>query len=63
LERFEVMDPSGNPANPAMADALQRKFTQLVTPVLGDNLAAEVRDAFAHLGEQRARRVVDTVAA
>jgi 2-methylcitrate dehydratase PrpD len=63
LERFEVMDPSGNPANPAMADALQRKFTQLVTPVLGDNRAAEVRDAFAHLGEQRARGVVDTVAA
>ena len=63
LERFEVMDPSGNPANPAMAAALQRKFSQLVTPMLGDNRAAEVRGAFAHLGEQRARNVVDTVAA
>ena len=63
LERFEVMDPSGNPVNPAMAAALQRKFSQLVTPMLGDNRAAEVRGAFAHLGEQRARNVVDTVAA
>jgi 2-methylcitrate dehydratase PrpD len=63
LERVEVMDPSGNPANPAMETALQQKFTKLVAPMLGNNRAAEVRDAFAHLGEQRARKVVDTVAA
>lgn len=63
LERVEVMDPSGNPANPAMEAALQRKFSQLVAPMLGNNRAADVRDAFAHLGEKPARSVVDTVAA
>ena len=63
LERVEVMDPSGNPANPAMPAALQQKFSQLVAPMIGGNRATEVRESFAHLGERRARRVVDTVAA
>ena len=63
LERGEVMDPSGTPANPAMPEALQKKFSQLVAPMIGGNRAAEVRGAFAHLGEVKARKVVETVAA
>jgi 2-methylcitrate dehydratase PrpD len=62
LQRVEVMNPSGNPENPEMAEKLRGKFSQLVAPVIGDNRSALVQASFARLGEISARHVVDAVA-
>ena len=62
LERFEVMDPSGNPANPAMPDRLREKFSLLVSPLVGGNRAAALQDTFAHLNANKARRIAELVA-
>jgi len=62
LERFEVMDPSGNPANPAMPEKLREKFTALTTPLVGGNRAIALQDSFAHLDTHKARRIGELVA-
>ena len=56
------MDPSGNPANPAMPDRLREKFSLLVAPLVGGNRAAALQDSFAHLDENKARRIAELVA-
>jgi 2-methylcitrate dehydratase PrpD len=59
MRRVNLLDPSGSPENPAMHDALRRKFAALVTPILGEDCARGLAQSFDRIAATPARALVD----
>jgi 2-methylcitrate dehydratase PrpD len=53
--RREVLDPSGSPGNPEMAEGVRRKFDLLVAPILGAAGTAALAEAFLDMPRGTAR--------
>lgn len=63
LERAWLKDPSGSPLNPMMQDSLQRKYSTLVTPILGEAGAKQLAGMVGDLGNRKTRDVLQQLVA
>ena len=57
-KRYTVLNPSGSAANASRGEAIEAKTATLLTPLLGSNGAARLRESFKTLAETPIRELL-----